>query len=427
MDLLLGIAIQNGGLAQLIEDGFDDSIEQMQTFYDSELGKILLADIRVDVGGDFRLVQGTNPTFPVLSAGSEITVRGLVERLSASANGKNDIIKANTTGMTSGGFYKSWIATVSTSDRTQQQQQSDASSPFSSKSRCYQSYAHSKVAELMQFRDAARVLGDDLKEYVGIECEGSLDACIEREALGVALEAGLVWPELTALVTVESDTCSAVNYGDNVEICNDGTEGGDDDEIPSSTESPASRAPRPGQPPPSAPPPPPYAQKSPVAGAPPPSGGGGGGYQGRGNAGGKSGGGNGGGAVGGASFDDAAESDEAPTGSGAMPAKEPPATQLPATPTDMPASTEPPPVADPSADSTVPPATSTTEPTEPPTTADGGGGGAVGGAAVTSGSASSGDAVDGSSSSSSSSAAAGNARLLSWVVFAVASLAFFYI
>jgi uncharacterized protein YegL len=49
MDLLLGLALQNGGRAVRIYEGFGDTTNQMEQFYKQELGKILLSDISVVV------------------------------------------------------------------------------------------------------------------------------------------------------------------------------------------------------------------------------------------------------------------------------------------------------------------------------------------------------------------------------------------
>jgi hypothetical protein len=84
-------------------------------------------------------------------------------------------------------------------------------------------------------------LGDELEPYIEFsqdqavadQRQGDIVARIEAEALALGLEAGVVWPGLTALVTVENPACasSEVNNED-VELCYDGDaleEGGPED------------------------------------------------------------------------------------------------------------------------------------------------------------------------------------------------------
>ena len=85
--------------------------------------------------------------------------------------------------------------------------------------------AHDKIIQLLRIRDGAMALGNDLWDYVvsdvGPRRTGvDLEAFAEALALEHALEAGLVWPDLTALVTKESATCFG-RYED-VEVCYEG-------------------------------------------------------------------------------------------------------------------------------------------------------------------------------------------------------------
>ena len=98
------------------------------------------------------------------------------------------------------------------------------SAPEIETSRCFQSFAHSRVSELLHFRDVARLLGGDvLKPVVTLTKPCGKDKlladCIEEEALGLAIEANIVVRGLTALVTIEALDCDeAFKEETNVEI-----------------------------------------------------------------------------------------------------------------------------------------------------------------------------------------------------------------
>lgn len=103
-------------------------------------------------------------------------------------------------------------------------------------SHCYQSFAHSRVKELLQFRDAVILLGRDMEPFSPLTPEyylfTSLASCAESEAVSTALAGGLVWPGLTALVTLADTNCQS--FGNIPICCDDGmgdmeNEGGGED------------------------------------------------------------------------------------------------------------------------------------------------------------------------------------------------------
>jgi hypothetical protein len=100
-------------------------------------------------------------------------------------------------------------------------------------SECRQSFAQARILELLEFRDAERALGDEL--FVGTRKRKlSSTSSFEEQAQELALDAGLVWPGLTAMVTVESDTCTT----EASEVCFDG-EGTDGDSTGSESDTSA--------------------------------------------------------------------------------------------------------------------------------------------------------------------------------------------
>mmetsp|Transcript_20243 Transcript_20243/g.21685 ORF Transcript_20243/g.21685 Transcript_20243/m.21685 type:complete len:172 (+) Transcript_20243:286-801(+) len=110
---------------------------------------------------------------------------------------------------------------------------------------CFQSYAHARVTQLMRLYEASKFIDHDLiLELVKLANPEGCDEeqrveCIKREALALALEAKLVAKGLTAMVTVENETCQKIVEG--AEICLDGTTpssgGGWDSSHPGSSES----------------------------------------------------------------------------------------------------------------------------------------------------------------------------------------------
>jgi uncharacterized protein YegL len=244
IDLLYGIAIQNGGRTVRIYEGFDDAVSQMELFYKQELGSILLSDVQVSYnnlgGGGIDVLESTTSTFPVLAAGSEIIVRGKMRSLS-----RNLIDTTNVTERTlktivvanSAGGPKEWsIDHVVNLDGGSTSTSTSGSS--SSSSDCQQSYAQARIVELLTYRDAERALGDELFLDEAVMTSRSTNlydpstTLFEEEARKIAVDAHLVWPGLTALVTIENSSCQQQSS----DVCQSGNRLPDSSED-SSTES----------------------------------------------------------------------------------------------------------------------------------------------------------------------------------------------
>jgi len=212
LPLLLGISIQNGGLAVPIYEGYGDAVSQMQDFYNGELGTVLLSDVNILLSSDAGFESETQTSFPVLAAGAEIAVRGLL----SSSEDSQSILRATTTAISAVG-PNSWNTEVVLVP---------GGSVFSRE--CYQSFMHAKITELWNYHDAALSLGSELEDYIDFsrtQRQSNVDLVqrVEAEALSLALDAGLVWPGLTAMVTGDP-TCppGADDYSDNEELCFDG-------------------------------------------------------------------------------------------------------------------------------------------------------------------------------------------------------------
>merc|ERR1712224_693249 len=98
----------------------------------------------------------------------------------------------------------------------------------SKSSLCFQSYAHARVTQLMRLYEASKFIDHNIiMELVNLanpeDCDEEEERveCIRAEALGIAVEAGLVVKGLTAMVTVENETCQKIDEG--AEVCLDGT------------------------------------------------------------------------------------------------------------------------------------------------------------------------------------------------------------
>ncbi len=195
MDLLLGIAIQNGGRAVRIYEGFGDAADQMELFYKQELGSILMSDINISYDfGDATISDSTTSNFPILAAGSEIVVRGKMDAtgiVDAASRSLKSVVSAKSA---NGPFELPVDYTILPSDDVNND--------------CSQSFAQARIVELLEYRDAAQYIGDEFFVGTAMTRTSNLNASnFEEEARKVALDAGLVWPGLTALVTVESSNC----------------------------------------------------------------------------------------------------------------------------------------------------------------------------------------------------------------------------
>lgn len=192
IDLLLGIAIQNGGRAVRIYEGFGDAAAQMELFYKRELGTVLMSDVGVSYDfGDIAVLESTAQQFPVYAAGSEIVVRGRMDAAAAAnaSRGLASVVSAN-----SAAGPKQWAV-------------DHVLLPDNSGGDCRQSFAQARIVELLEYSDAERALGDEL--FLTAVRSRSLAAApsFEEEARTIALDARLVWPGLTALVTAGNAGC----------------------------------------------------------------------------------------------------------------------------------------------------------------------------------------------------------------------------
>ena len=199
--LISAIALQNGGIAERVYDGYGDSAAQMEGFFWDEFGSVLLSNLNFEIKGSDKITTTTTTTkssFPVLADGSEVVMRGLL------AHEGSDGIEVATNADSVYGFM-TWSTTSSVDNQI---------------SHCYQSFAHTRVKELLQFRDAANLIGWDMAPFTPLtsECTYDLASCAESEAVSTALAGGLVWPGLTALVTLEDTNCQSFS---NLPMCYD--------------------------------------------------------------------------------------------------------------------------------------------------------------------------------------------------------------
>jgi len=217
IDLLYGIAIQNGGRAVRIYEGFDDAVSQMELFFKEELGSVLLSDLQVSydgLGGGITVLDHTTPMFPVLAAGSEIIVRGKMRSNTTTTTTTERTLKTLVVANSAAGPKQWSIDHVVLPD---------GDSTSASSSDCRQSYAQARIVELLEYRDAERALGNELFDEVGMSSRSSnlnepSIMLFEEEARRIALDAHLVWPGLTALVTIENSSCQQQS----TDICQSG-------------------------------------------------------------------------------------------------------------------------------------------------------------------------------------------------------------
>ena len=226
--LLRGISLMNNGIAIPIYEGYNDASMQMEDFFIGELGSIRLSDISVsldvlggsgDNGNSYSIPTTTKSSFPALSDGSEIVVRArlgdsnIMSNLFSNEEGKiigNHVIQATTTGRTKKGT-RTWINQLDLSNSDNQESNPMTPPSLYNSNECVHSFAIDKIEELLQFRDAVELLGaDQLMDYAPFDTTKSdedLASMAKSEALALALEAGLVWPGLTSMVTIENESC----------------------------------------------------------------------------------------------------------------------------------------------------------------------------------------------------------------------------
>jgi len=218
MNLLLGLALQNGGRAVRIYDGFGDSRNQMEQFYKQELGKILMSDISVSYDREVGVLDSTLSTFSVLAAGSEIVVRGRMDS-SAAPNNSTRSLKSIVSATSAIGLQEWPIDNIVI--------------PENSAGNCRQSYAQARIMELLEYRDANQTLGGELfstavsRGAFEVGATNPADESFEEQARKIALDAQLVWPGLTALITVENTNCQL----NNSDVCFSGSGGGFDADL----------------------------------------------------------------------------------------------------------------------------------------------------------------------------------------------------
>jgi len=213
--LLLGIALQNGGVAVPIYEGFGDAAEQMEDFIEGEIGKVLLTDISVSLEGA-DVTSQTQTRFPLLADGSEIAVRAKVPLQGLLPTSTLKAVTSARAYSDSGGSAwpnSTWITELDLGNV--------GTSAMLPKGDCNRAFAHAKIGEMMQYVAATVSLGDILSDISdqflsSREPDKSTTDLVKAEALQLALEAGLVWPGLTAMIAVHSEGC---NIDKTTEVC----------------------------------------------------------------------------------------------------------------------------------------------------------------------------------------------------------------
>jgi uncharacterized protein YegL len=198
IDLLTGVSIQNGGVARQIHEGFGDAASQIKRVYLEELGSVLLSDINVRFESDdsqLQLLDSTRLKLPVLADGSEIMIRSHFQQSSESLARRNKgrsqqaTLRVITSALSALG-PQSW-STETTME--------PSVIPTRPSTECHLSYVHARIVELLELRDAESSLGTEF------DVEDRIP--FEDLARDLAIEAGLVWPGLTGMVSIESPFC----------------------------------------------------------------------------------------------------------------------------------------------------------------------------------------------------------------------------
>jgi len=226
LQLLDAIALLTGGVsAPILRGSTTDVAAQIVDFFSSWLGDILLSDVNVNVdlaAESARVFGETQQSFSMLSSGYEVVVRGLLEVPDDLATDLQ--LRAITSAGTLMGASE-WETIIPIQQGGSNKNNGNDRS--SKASLCFQSYAHARVTQLMRLYEASKFIDHDLiLELVslahpeGCDEEQQVD-CIKVEALALALDAKLVAKGLTAMVTVENETCQKIVEG--AEICLDGT------------------------------------------------------------------------------------------------------------------------------------------------------------------------------------------------------------
>eukprot|EP00929_Paragymnodinium_shiwhaense_P070379 TRINITY_DN35648_c0_g1_i1.p1 TRINITY_DN35648_c0_g1~~TRINITY_DN35648_c0_g1_i1.p1 ORF type:complete len:714 (-),score=102.19 TRINITY_DN35648_c0_g1_i1:88-2229(-) len=212
LTLLMGIALQNGGVAKPIYEGYGDAAWQMEDMVEAELGSVLLSDVSVRFEG-VQVERQTQVQFPVLPGGSELAIRAQLSENGRRLRSNNEITlravtnaKAYSNGAT---IDKSWNAQIDLrGDET----------PSLPRGSCNRAFAHEKIAQLLELETVASAFGNDLADEADSILAGagadrrlnsaSIQQRAKAEALRLALEADLVWPGLTGMIAVQGNGCS---------------------------------------------------------------------------------------------------------------------------------------------------------------------------------------------------------------------------
>lgn len=215
-EMLNAIAVMNGGVSSELVKSSDLPFEtQMRSFFEEEFGTVLLSDVKTvfDVGvADVTSFGETQVDFPLLADGYEVVIRGLL-----SPHEGNTAMTATTTAVKNSGD-SAWT-TASSHVVT--------SEPSGI---CFQSYAHSRIDQLLRLRDVASLVSDEMLDKVArltkpcnIDSDENMAQCIEAEAVELALDSRVVVEGLTSMVTIDKDDC--LNFEEETEICVAGTAG----------------------------------------------------------------------------------------------------------------------------------------------------------------------------------------------------------
>mmetsp|Transcript_29440 Transcript_29440/g.71054 ORF Transcript_29440/g.71054 Transcript_29440/m.71054 type:complete len:627 (-) Transcript_29440:139-2019(-) len=210
LELLNAISVMNGGVSTRVNYVFE-----MDEFFESEFGTVLLSDVNtvfetntagVDPFGE------TQVEYPLLADGYEVVIRGLLSEHEGDVE-----VTATTNAITNVGS-STWTAVAS----------QDSAAELSGI--CYQSYAHSRIDQLLRLRDVANLVSDEILEKIArltqpcsIDEDNNMADCIEKEAFRLAIGAGVVVEGLTSMVTIDEDDC--LSFEDENEICVAGTNG----------------------------------------------------------------------------------------------------------------------------------------------------------------------------------------------------------
>lgn len=205
LSLLLSVALQTGGRAIRVYEGYGDSDSQMQDFFASELGEVLLSDIHLSflgIDGPAPLLTETQSSFAVLSRGSELVVRGVIDL---------DSMGSTVRALATANSREGQISWAFEAEIDSLHQKGDTEDEFV-RSHCHQSFAHARIAELMTYNEAANVLDRDLLDYVPSLADlcgpsENIHKCLHDAALELAIRYQVMWPGLTAMVTIENDIC----------------------------------------------------------------------------------------------------------------------------------------------------------------------------------------------------------------------------